>query len=156
MAVAAETVVCVGSIVLRDESILAVRQAKGHSLEGQWTIPWGRLEVGESPSQAAVREVEEESNLKVEVQGLAGIQEMPEPWSGWIALVFHCRYLGGDPQPDRRETDAARFLSLPDLESLRDPVEPWSLWLMRRVLRAQHVNISVDVSNPYGPSPGFL
>lgn len=56
-------VTCIGAVVTDANSLLAVRQAKGHPLEGQWTIPWGRLEPGESPASAALREVKEESGI---------------------------------------------------------------------------------------------
>jgi ADP-ribose pyrophosphatase YjhB (NUDIX family) len=50
----AQTVVCVAALVRKGDSILLVRQASGHSLQGQWTVPWGRLEAGESPAAAAL------------------------------------------------------------------------------------------------------
>lgn len=156
MTTTSETVVCVGSVVRKSNTVLAVRQAKGHTLEGQWTIPWGRLEQGESPSRAAVREVQEEAGIDVTVQGLAGLQEMPAPWAGWIALVFQCAYVGGEPRPDQRETDAAKFLSLNDLNTMRESVEPWSLWLMQRVLTQKQRAIAVHDSSPYRPSRSFL
>ena len=77
-----ESVVCVGSVVRSGKKILLARQSKGHSLEGQWTIPWGKLDKGESPKQAAVRETYEEAGIVAEVEGLLGIQELPEPWLG--------------------------------------------------------------------------
>jgi ADP-ribose pyrophosphatase YjhB (NUDIX family) len=42
-------IVCVGGVVLQEGRMLFVRQAPGHSLEGQWTIPWGFMETGETP-----------------------------------------------------------------------------------------------------------
>ena len=48
-----KTVACVGGVVIRDGTVLAVLQVDGHPLQGQWTCPWGRLEPGESPSGAA-------------------------------------------------------------------------------------------------------
>ena len=152
---AATTIVCVGALVTRDDSVLAVRQADGHSLEGQWTIPWGTLEDGESPSAAAIREVREEADIQAKIEGLVGVQELPEPWPGWIAMIFQCRYVDGEPKPDARETDAARFLTLDELHGLAEPFEPWSLWLLDRALR-DGVAISRDTPNPYSPSPGFL
>ena len=47
---------CVGAVVLREDRVLWVRQAKGHSLEGQWSIPWGFVDAGEGAEEAAVRE----------------------------------------------------------------------------------------------------
>ena len=47
-------VVFVGTVVLRGERALFVRQARGHSLEGQWSIPWGAVDPEESPDVAAL------------------------------------------------------------------------------------------------------
>ena len=60
---APRTRVCVGAVVTRGERVLLVRQSKGHSLEGQWTVPWGHLESGESPAAAAIREAKEEGGV---------------------------------------------------------------------------------------------
>ena len=59
----AETILCTGAVVRLSDSILLVRQSPGHSLEGQWTIPWGQVEGGESPTAAALREIREEAGL---------------------------------------------------------------------------------------------
>lgn len=151
-----ETVICVGALVTKGDSLLAVRQAKGHSLQGQWTIPWGRLEDGESPSIAALREVQEEGGVTAAVEGLLGLQELPDPWRGWLALLYLCRHIGEDPQPDNRETDAARFLTIEQLDALGEPVEPWSEWIMRRVLANDYTVVKSSRGNPFSPSAGFL
>src|SRR5690349_8654952 len=57
----------VGAVVMRAEEVLLVRQSPGHPLEGQWTIPWGRVEPGESPASAALREVQEEGGVTATV-----------------------------------------------------------------------------------------
>ena len=151
-----ETVTCVGALVLRRDSLLAIRQAAGHPLQGQWTFPWGRLDPGESPSQAAIREVAEEAGVIAEVRGLVGVQELPHPWTGWNALVYLCEHVDGDPAPDNREADAARYFTLAQLDELAEPVEVWSRWLMARALRDELTVIEPTASNPYGPGPGFL
>ena len=153
---ASDFITCVGAVVTTADSVLAVRQAAGHPLEGQWTIPWGRLEPGESPAFAAIREVKEESGIIAVVTGLLGVQELPEPWVGSFALVYHCDHVDGDPVPDMRETDSARFMTLDQLQDLDLPIEPWSEWLMIRVLRGEHTVISPTSSNPYSPHVGFL
>src|SRR5262245_57068283 len=98
----------VGAVVRRDAEVLLVRQSVGHSLAGQWTVPWGRVEPGESPMIAAVREVQEEAGVQAAVVGLLGVQELPEPQSGDVALVYLCEHVSGDLVPQERETDAAR------------------------------------------------
>ena len=147
---------CVGAVVTDANSLLAVRQAKGHPLEGQWTIPWGRLEPGESPASAVLREVKEESGVVATVTGLIGVQELPEPWLGSFALVYHCDYIDGNPAPDNRETDAAIFLTLDQIRDSNELFEPWSKWLMIRVLSGEHSVTLIAPSNPYSPHVGFL
>lgn len=149
-------ITCVGAVVSGADSLLAVRQAKGHPLEGQWTIPWGRLEPGESPASAALREVKEESGIVAAVTGLIGVQELPEPWLGSFALVYHCDRVNGDPTPDFRETDAAAFLTMDQIRDSNEPFEPWSRWLMIRVLNGEHSVTLPARSNPYSPQIGFL
>lgn len=70
-----KTAVFVGAVVQRDDKVLLVRQAAGHPLAGQWTVPWGRVEDGESPVAAAVRETREEGGVLVTVDGLLGVQD---------------------------------------------------------------------------------
>ena len=121
-------------MVAKADRLLAIRQAKGHPLEGQWTMPWGRLEAGESPSAAALRECAEEAAIVAVVEGLLGVQELPDPWPGWIAILYTCKHLSGVPTPDMRETDGARYFSLQEIDTFDEPFEPWSKWLLRRVL----------------------
>ena len=148
--------VFVGTVVRRGEEILLVRQASGHPLQGQWTVPWGCVEDGESPLEAAVRETREESGVLVKVEGLLGIQELPEPQDGCIALVYLCSHISGTPVPCDRETDDARYYSLQALEELNEPLEPWSNWLIRRVF-ARKIRVTYpDPTSPLRPSGAFL
>jgi len=69
--------------------VQGVRQFKGairdsprtgtyhHSPEGQWSIPRGVVEEGESPADAALRESREEGGVEIEVEGLLEIQDGP-------------------------------------------------------------------------------
>jgi 8-oxo-dGTP diphosphatase len=104
-----KTELFVGAVVMRDNEILLVRQSLGHSLAGQWTIPWGKVDAGESPLSATIREVREEAGVEACVEGLLGVQELPEPQEGGVALVYLCRHLSGDMIPKDTETDAARY-----------------------------------------------
>jgi ADP-ribose pyrophosphatase YjhB (NUDIX family) len=151
-----ETVVCVGAVVRNGDQILLVRQAPGHSLQGRWTVPWGRLEAGESPAAAALRETLEEGGIRAEVEGLLGVQELPAPWQGWIALVYLCRHLDGECRPDGMETDAARYFRAQELAEFDEPIERWSAWLVARVFNGQFHVIGRPERNPFTGVDAFL
>lgn len=63
--------------------VLAVNEA-GHLLlqrrrdTGQWAIPMGKQEIGETPAQCAIRETQEETGILVEVTGLLGVFSDPD------------------------------------------------------------------------------
>ena len=143
-----QTLVYVGAVVRRGDEILLVRQAEGHSLAGQWTVPWGAVGRGESPMSAALRETWEEGGSTADVEGLLGVQELPEPQHGGVAIVYMCRHVSGSPAPKDRETDAAAFYRLSDLDVLAEPIEPWSDWLVRRVFAG---DIGITFSNQDNP-----
>ena len=147
---------CVGTVVRKDSRILLVRQGEGHSLQHQWTIPWGRLQDGESPPEAALRETREEAGVESEMTGLLGVQELPAPQEGWMALIFLAHHVDGTPTGDGRETDAAMYFSEHDLDALREPVEPFSDWLVRRVFDERHSVVPANPENPFAPHRAFI
>lgn len=148
-------VIHVGAVVMRGEQVLFVRQTPSHSLGAVWTIPWGALESGEAPASAALREAREEAGIEAEVSGLLAVQLLPAPWAGTIALVFLCRHVSGTPTPDGIETDAARYMAAPDISAEPGPFEPWSRWLVERVLAGNTRTLQPIAGNPFGKE-GFI
>jgi 8-oxo-dGTP diphosphatase len=67
-------VCAVGAIVLEKGEVLLVRRNHAPAL-GQWSLPGGRVEWGETLREAIAREVREETGVNIEVEGLAGIAE---------------------------------------------------------------------------------
>lgn len=151
-----QTVVCVGGVVRQADSVLLVRQSPGHSLEGQWTIPWGQIGRGESPTAAVLREIDEEAGVIAQIEGLLGVQELPEPWLGMVGILFLCAHVDGAPVPDMRETDAARYFDFDQLDAIVDSLEPLSAWIIRRVLSNDFDLLQMNDSGPFFPSPTYL
>lgn len=148
-------VACVGAVVLQGDRVLWVRQAKGHPLEGQWSIPWGIVDPGEFPEAAALRETLEEGGIVAKVEGLLGVQNLRR--EGWVALIYLCRYASGRPAPDGGvETDGAAFFAPDDMDALDEPFEPWCAWLVRRVLAGNYHLIPPEPGNPYRPRLAFF
>ena len=61
-------IIGVGAIVLRDADVLLIRRAKPPR-EGQWSIPGGAVELGETLRDALVREVKEEAGIEIDIIG---------------------------------------------------------------------------------------
>ncbi|HXB62712.1 MAG TPA: NUDIX hydrolase [Acidobacteriaceae bacterium] len=70
-----QPIVGAGAVVLEGETVLLVRRG-GEPLAGQWSLPGGRLELGETVEQAIVREVREETSLDVEPLQFLGVYDL--------------------------------------------------------------------------------
>ena len=148
-------VVCVGTVVLKGKDVLLIRQAKGHPLAKQWSVPWGVVDPGESPKIAAIRETKEESGVNATIAGTLGFQNLRQP--GWIGIVFLCRHASGKPSSaEGVETDKVAYFSSKDLDRFSEPIEPWREWLVQRVLSDEYTVIPPNADNPYVPLFAFL
>ena len=67
-----QPVVGVGAVIIRDCKIALIKRGN-EPARGKWTIPGGLVELGESPEQAVIREVKEETCLDVENPSLIDV-----------------------------------------------------------------------------------
>lgn len=79
----AKPVLVVAALIRRfgdtEKRILIVRRGPGQSGAGYWEFPGGKVEVGESPEQALVREIDEELALSIRVGDLLGEADFAYP-----------------------------------------------------------------------------
>jgi mutator protein MutT len=108
------TTVVVGVALLAHGRLLAARRTSPPGVAGRWELPGGKVEPGESPAEAAVREVAEELGCAITVTGaLDGSQ----PIRAGVALrVLLGRIDAGEPLP--REHDMLRWLGPEQLDSV--------------------------------------
>jgi mutator protein MutT len=87
----------VGAVVVSDERLLMVRRGRNPGA-GNWSIPGGRVEPGETPEQAVARELAEETGIRGACEGLMGSLERRGPGYHFVILDYRMRPVGtGDP-----------------------------------------------------------
>lgn len=93
----------VGAVIIEDGRVLLVK--RGHPpLAGEWSIPGGVLELGETLREAALREAREETCLAVETADLLGVYDRVlrdddgHTIYHFVLVDFLCRRVGGEAQ----------------------------------------------------------
>jgi 8-oxo-dGTP diphosphatase len=86
--------VAVGAVVVDDGALLLVRRGRGPAA-GEWSVPGGRVERGETLAEAVVREVAEETGLEVVCGPLLGWVERISDDHHHVILDFEATLLGG-------------------------------------------------------------
>ncbi len=118
----------VRAAVIRDGKILLVKEMQ----DGRWSMPGGWADVGDTPSQAIIREVWEESGFEVKVESLVGVYDANRvrsaalmPFYHAFKLLFLCSITGGEARASHETPEVGFFSpdSLPPLSPYRTQVE---------------------------------
>ncbi len=109
----------VGAAIVRGGRVLACRRTSPPEVAGRWELPGGKVEDGESPDDALVREVGEELGCRIALGEWLPVQA---PIGELFVLrVAVAGLVGGEPAPV--EHDAVRWLGTDDLLDV-DWLEP--------------------------------
>lgn len=103
-----DRVVVVAGAVYDRGRLLAARRSAPEELAGRWELPGGKLEPGESPEQALVRELREELGVETEP-----VERIPGEWPlkpGYVLQVWTARLLSGEPRA-LQDHDDLRWLA---------------------------------------------
>ncbi len=106
--------VSVAGAIIDGDKVLAVKRRDN----GHWEPPGGILESGERFEDGLVREVHEETGLRVAVDSLSGVYQNLE--RDIVALVYRCRISDGNLKPSD-ETSSFRWLTVCECEASMDP-----------------------------------
>lgn len=111
-------VLVMGAAIVDGGRLLAARRTDPAEVAGRWEFPGGKVEPGEDPDAAVVREVREELGCGIEVvRRLAGEQPIRDGYTLRVALA---RLTDGEPFPLEGEHDAVRWLRADELDAV-----PW-------------------------------
>jgi 8-oxo-dGTP diphosphatase len=112
----------VGAIIIDDGRVLLVK--RGHPpLAGEWSIPGGVLELGETVREAAIREAREETCLTVETADLLGVYDRVirdddgRTLYHFVLIDFLCRATTGVPKA-ADDADEVRWFTAAETREL--------------------------------------
>ena len=116
-------IVGVGAVIVNDGRALVVKRAVD-PLRGQWSVPGGAVELGETLRQAVAREVLEETGLVIEAGEVLDVFDSiyrdPEGRAQYhyVLIDFRCRLLGGELRA-ASDVSEVRWVTASELPALQ-------------------------------------
>jgi ADP-ribose pyrophosphatase YjhB (NUDIX family) len=137
------------SAIVRDSEgrILLVRNAD----DNLWTLPGGIVEPDESPKDATVREMQEETGLLVDPVRIFGVYGGPQfrvtypngDVVSFVSTVFECKVVSGAMAPDHEETLDVRYFAGVEVNSLK--TQDWVRMILRDALNQASLGDSLHI-----------
>lgn len=115
----------VGAVIVENDRVLLIKRGKAPLL-GEWSIPGGMLELGETLRQGAEREALEETGLAVRATDLLGVFDRIVPDDTkrtlyhYVLIDFLCHRISGEALAAGDASDACWFIRA-DLDKLSMP-----------------------------------
>lgn len=122
---------------MQDERILLVRRSNP-PLQGEWSIPGGLVETGETTKEAIVREVREETGLEIEVVRLAEVFERivrdreSRVQYHFVLIDYLCQVIAGEAHA-ASDVSEVRWVRTDELEKFA--VAPETCEVIRRTVQ---------------------
>ena len=111
-----KTINVVAAIIMKDGSLFATQRGYG-DYKDWWEFPGGKIEPGETPEEALVREIREELHAEIEVIRLVDTVEYDYPKFHMAMSCYLCRLISDEIE--LVEHEAARWLDLDDVWSVK-------------------------------------
>ena len=110
-----KTIRVVAAIIIEKEKVFATQRGYGEFKDG-WEFPGGKIELGETPETAIVRDIKEELDTEIEVVKLLDTVEYDYPQFHLSMDCFICKIKSGDLV--LKEHEAAKWLTKENLDSV--------------------------------------
>lgn len=85
----------VAAAIEKDGKIFCAQRPEGKSLGGYWEFPGGKLEEGELPEEALIREIHEELNSQIEIISFVNEASYDYDFGTVVMKTFHARLVSG-------------------------------------------------------------
>jgi len=110
--------VCVGAIATVDDCLLLIRRGHGPAA-GEWSVPGGRVEAGETLAEAVIRELAEETGVDAVCDALVGWVERIGDGYHYVIFDFAVTTLSSGPLVAADDAAEARWVPLGEVAELR-------------------------------------
>lgn len=110
-----KTIEVVAAIIRRGDSVFATQRGYGE-WKDYWEYPGGKVEPGESPEAALVREIREELDTEISVDSFITTVDYDYPSFHLTMHCYWCSILSGNLE--LKEHEAAKWLAPDELESV--------------------------------------
>ena len=107
---------CVGVICFRGDDVLLIKRGTAPR-KGEWSIPGGRIEAGESERDAALRELFEETSIMAALESKVATIDAQFEEFNYRLHDYAARWISGEPQFGDDAADA-RFVAPQELDAL--------------------------------------
>lgn len=98
-----------GIVVWKDDQVLLIQRGR-EPLKGQWSIPGGKIEYGETSRDTALRELKEETGVEAEIIDLIDVVDSFDGGRHFLLVDYVARWVSGQPVASD-DAEAAEFVS---------------------------------------------
>ncbi|WP_438006649.1 (deoxy)nucleoside triphosphate pyrophosphohydrolase [Sorangium sp. So ce321] len=114
-------VIVSAAVIIERGRVLLTQRKVGAHLEGAWEFPGGKVEAGEDPRDALVRELREEIGVEARVGDIVEVTYYRYPRKPVLLLFYEAALVEGSPAPAPLDVAAVRWADAPEL---RDELFP--------------------------------
>lgn len=115
------TLVVACALIDADNRVLIAQRPEGKSMAGLWEFPGGKIDAGERPEEALIRELKEELDITTKIECLAPLSFASHAYDDFHLLMplYICRRFWGTPHP--REGQTLKWVKANKLRSFEMP-----------------------------------
>jgi 8-oxo-dGTP diphosphatase len=117
------TIVVAAAVILEEGRVLLTQRKSGTHLAGAWEFPGGKVEAGEDPRAALVRELREELGIEAAAGEVVDVtfHRYEEAQKAVLLLFFEATRTAGSPEPQALDVAGFKWAVATDLDPARFP-----------------------------------